>query len=74
MIESFRFLTLISIRPDGNQSNLCNAAYEALMEMIRYSPKVNFSFARTLLIREQLLNFSFQGLLCYSSKDYVNNS
>ncbi|CAF0903368.1 unnamed protein product [Adineta steineri] len=26
-------------RPDGNQSNLRNAAYEALMEMIRYSPK-----------------------------------
>ena len=26
-------------RPDGNQSNLRNAAYEALMEMIRHSPK-----------------------------------
>ena len=27
-------------RPDGNQSNLRNAAYEALMEMIRHSAKV----------------------------------
>jgi hypothetical protein len=27
-------------RSDGNQSNLRNAAYEALMEMIRHSPKV----------------------------------
>ncbi|CAF4090911.1 unnamed protein product [Rotaria magnacalcarata] len=26
-------------RPDGSQSNLRNAAYEALMEMIRHSPK-----------------------------------
>ncbi|UJR09591.1 hypothetical protein I4U23_013826 [Adineta vaga] len=26
-------------RPDGTQSNLRNAAYEALMEMIRHSPK-----------------------------------
>ena len=27
-------------RPDGNQSNLRNAAYEALMEMIRHSAQV----------------------------------
>lgn len=31
---------IISFRTDGNQSNLRNAAYEALMEMIRHSPKV----------------------------------
>ncbi len=31
---------LFLFRPDGNQSNLRNAAYEALMEMIRHSPKV----------------------------------
>ncbi|CAF1234582.1 unnamed protein product [Adineta ricciae] len=30
-------------RPDGNQSNLRNAAYEALMEMIRHSPKDCYS-------------------------------
>ena len=28
-------------RSDGNQHNLRNAAYEALMEMIKNSPKVN---------------------------------
>lgn len=33
---------LCYLRPDGNQSNLRNAAYEALMEMIRHSPKVYF--------------------------------
>jgi hypothetical protein len=38
---SFKKLNKIfNFRPDGNQSNLRNAAYEALMEMIRHSPKV----------------------------------
>ena len=36
----FDFDETIVFRPDGNQSNLRNAAYEALMEMIRHSPKV----------------------------------
>ena len=27
-------------RPDGNQNNLRNAAYEAIMEMMKNSPKV----------------------------------
>lgn len=30
-------------RNDGNRSNLRNAAYEALMEMIRHSPKVGLN-------------------------------
>jgi len=33
-------MNFLIFRPDGNQSNLRNAAYEALMEMIRHSPKV----------------------------------
>jgi hypothetical protein len=35
-----KFNEVFGFRPDGNQSNLRNAAYEALMEMIRHSPKV----------------------------------
>lgn len=30
-------------RSDGNQHNLRNAAYEALMEMIKNSPKVQLN-------------------------------
>jgi hypothetical protein len=39
---SFIFIPskFFEFRSDGNQSNLRNAAYEALMEMIRHSPKV----------------------------------
>ena len=32
-------------RQDGNQNNLRNAAYEAIMEMMKNSPKVRFNFA-----------------------------
>lgn len=37
---SFEQVVVPSSRTDGNQSNLRNAAYEALMEMIRHSPRV----------------------------------
>jgi len=30
----------LCFRPDGNQHNLRSAAYEALMEMVKNSPKV----------------------------------
>ena len=33
-------LSKIVFRSDGNQHNLRNAAYEALMEMVKNSPKV----------------------------------
>ncbi len=40
MKNLFCSIKVSEFRPDGNQSNLRNAAYEALMEMIRHSPKV----------------------------------
>jgi len=54
-------------RPDGNQHNLRSAAYEALMEMVKNSPKVGMrltlgSFSHVTFISEiyfnTLVNFS----------------
>ncbi|CAF0896665.1 unnamed protein product [Didymodactylos carnosus] len=45
-------------RTDGNQSNLRNAAYEALMEMIRNSPKDCYATVQrtTMIVLERLNN------------------
>jgi len=37
-------------RPDGNMSNLRNAAYEAIMEMMKNSPKDCYPYVLNTLV------------------------
>ena len=36
-------ISVFTYRTDGNQNNLRNAAYEAIMEMMKNSPKVQIA-------------------------------
>jgi len=42
--------SLVNYRIDGNQNNLRNAAYEAIMEMMKNSPTDCYPVVRTTLV------------------------
>lgn len=70
-IEGFFFL----YRSDGNQHNLRNAAYEALMEMIKNSPKVNLKLWNIYCVESFANMYQWQNLtLLYCSLCFVLNS